>query len=733
MGAYISQIRINLRLTIRDRTVLFFNFLFPMIFFFIFGFMMHAEQGGAIVQIVNMVLTLGILGSGFFGAGMRSVMDRESNILRRFKVAPITAGPILVSQMVVGLLLYIPVVILVLTLAHFVYGMPPLEHPGSLTVFVLIGVLAFRAMGGIIGAVANSMQESQIIIQILYFPMLFLGGATFPIAIMPNWLQIVAQFIPSTYLSTGITAILEGHETIWDNLMPAGALIVTAIVGTFLALKLFRWDKDDKLQPSAKFWVLAVLAPFVAMGVYQAYAKDNVAKGKMLAREMRRNQTHLIRDARLFLGDGNVIEQGSVLVKNGRIEEIYTGSAPDPKSLKAEAIDAAGKTLMPGLIDVHVHLGSPGGFFTNASDFEPPVKAFPRELAAYLYSGVTAVKSAGDSLDEVLKARGVIASGEKLGAELFAVGPLFTTPGGHGTEYSKNMPEVARASFDAQFLRLPKTADEAKKMVDELAARHVDGIKAILEAGVPGYSFVRMDPALIKAIVEEAHAKGLPVVCHTGNAKDVEDAVNAGVDGIEHGSMDDAIPEALFAKMKQAGVTYDPTLSVVEAFSLIAQGKTDGLDRTLVQQVGPKKLLDSTKAFLQSAAGQAMREGIAKYPVSMAISGQNLMAAMRAGVTLVTGTDSGNPTLIHGPALHRELQLWAEAGVPSAVALQAATFNGAQLLRASNRIGLIRKGYEANLLLVDGNPLKDIAATERISMVMFKGERVDRGDLFDQQ
>lgn len=733
MRAYISQIRINLRLTMRDRTVLFFNFLFPLIFFFIFGFMMHAEQGGVIVQIVNMVLTLGILGTGFFGAGMRSVMDRESNILRRFKVAPISAGPILVSQLVVGLLLYIPVVVMVLLLAHFIYGMPPLEHPWSLSVFVLIGVLAFRAMGSIIGAVANSMQESQIIIQILYFPMLFLGGATFPIAIMPNWLQIVAQFIPSTYLSTGITAILEGHETIWDNLPSAAALILTAIVGTFLALKLFRWDKDDKLKASAKFWVIAVLAPFVAMGAYQAYAKDNVEKGKMLVREMRRNQTRLIRDARLFLGDGNVMEQGSVLVKNGRIEEIYTGSAPDAKTLKAEAIDAAGKTLMPGLIDVHVHLGGPGGFFTNTSDSETPAKSFPRELAAYLYSGVTAVKSVGDPLDEILKARGVIASGEKLGAELFAVGPLFTAPGGHGTEYSKNVPQAARAGFEAQFLRLPKTADEAKKMVDELAARHVDGIKTILEAGVPGYSFVRMDPALIKAIVEEAHAKGLPVVCHTGNAKDVEDAVNAGVDGIEHGSMNDVIPDAVFARMKQAGITFDPTLSVVEAFTSLAAGKLDMLDRTLVEQVGPKKLLDSTRAFLQSPAGQKVREGIAKYPVSMAICNQNLLSAMRAGVMLVTGTDSGNPMLFHGPALHRELQLWAEAGVPAAVALQAATFNGARMLRASQRIGLIKKGYEANLLLVDGNPLKEISATERISVVIFKGERVDRGDLFDQQ
>src|SRR5207247_5078081 len=85
------------------------------------------------------------------------------------------------------------------------------------------------------------------------------------------------------------------------------------------------------------------------------------------------------------------------------------------------------------------------------------------------------------------------------------------------------------------------------------------------------------------------------------------------------------------------------------------------------------------------------------------------------------------------PRIHRELQLWVEAGLAPRVALQAATHNAARLLRADDRIGLIRKGYDASLLLVDGNPLQDIAATERISMVLFKGERVARSELFEEQ
>ena len=99
----------------------------------------------------------------------------------------------------------------------------------------------------------------------------------------------------------------------------------------------------------------------------------------------------------------------------------------------------------------------------------------------------------------------------------------------------------------------------------------------------------------------------------------------------------------------------------------------------------------------------------------------------------MAGSDSGSPLLFHGPAVHRELQLWVQAGVPTASALQAATFNAAKSLGASERIGAIRKGYDATLLLVDGNPLQDISATERISSVFFKGERVNRGNLFEQK
>ncbi|MBL8235744.1 MAG: ABC transporter permease, partial [Bryobacterales bacterium] len=167
------------KLVMRDRVVLFFNYFLPLMFFVVFAQTFRADKGGAISQVITMVLILGVLGSGFFGAGLRAVQERELNILRRFKVAPITPLPILVASLVTGLISYLPSLFLILAIAKFYYGMPWPERWVSLTLLLSVGLLSFRSMGLIIAAVVNTMQESQIIIQLLYLPMLFLSGATF--------------------------------------------------------------------------------------------------------------------------------------------------------------------------------------------------------------------------------------------------------------------------------------------------------------------------------------------------------------------------------------------------------------------------------------------------------------------------------------------------------------------------------------------------------------------------
>jgi imidazolonepropionase-like amidohydrolase/ABC-type multidrug transport system permease subunit len=725
MKAYLALIRIEMKLALRNRSALFFNYAFPLIFFFIFAQSFHAEQGGAILQVVAMVATIGVIGNGLFGAGMRAVQEREQGILRRYKVTPITPVPLLVSSIVTGVIIYVPFIALMLFLGKTIYHMPMPAQVGSLFVFVIFGVAAFRSIGLIIAAVVNSMQESVILVQITYFAMLFLSGASFPISIFPNWLQNVTQFIPATYLVSGFQGILLRNESIAQNKTAVLALIVTAAVAMFVATKIFRWEKEEKVRNSAKLWILAVLVPFFVMGTYQAYTKDNVEKARIDTRVLRRSRNFLYRNARIFVGDGKVIENGAVLIKNGKFEEIYEGAGPDPKSVNAEAVEAAGKTILPGLIDVHVHLSAPGGVADET--YKMDGKMFERKLAGYLYSGVTAVKSAGDPVELELKTKAMVNSGQRLGAEFFICGPLFTAEGGHGTEYFKQVPEKFRAQAQNSFARTPKTAEEARQQVDALKKQGVDGIKAVLQGGMAGYAFNRLDLGVLRAIFAESKAQALPLTVHTGEAKDVADALEAGTNGIEHGSLRDAIPVELFARMVKDGVFYDPTMSVFEGLEQLSERKSTLFNRSLVQQTQTKEMLAATRKML------ATKPSPAPFEANREIAMANLRAAYKAGVILVTGSDAGNPMVFHGPTVQREMELWVEAGLPATVALQAATANAARFLRVENRLGMIKKGFEATMILVDGNPIQDIRLMESISSVMFKGERVDRSELFDQE
>lgn len=577
MNAYLTLTRIDIRLAFRQRVVIFFNYLMPLAFFFIFAQAFRAGQGGAILQVVTMVTVIGILGNGLFGAGIRAAQDRENNILRRYKVAPITPLPLLVASTVTGLVIYMPYVVLMLALAKWRYGMTMPEHVGAMLIFIVLGVLAIRSLGLIVASVANSMQESGILVQIIYMAMLFLSGTTFPVAMFPNWLLTVTQFLPATWLVTGLQGIMLKNETLAANWQAVGALILTTIVGFFLCIKLFRWEKEEKVRPSAKLWVLAALLPFIVLGSWQVYAKDNVAKTKILSRTLYRSGTSLIRDARIFIGNGQVIENGAVLVKAGRIAEVYSDAIPDPKTINAEPIDAAGKTILPGLIDTNVNLPT------------------QRDLAAHLYSGVTAVNTM-DRSTAATKIRLLIDSGEKQGAELFLI-----------------------------------------------------------------------------------------------------DTGNRGI-----------------------------SLSAAEGAEQFAAGKTALLNDSLVQQVGPPEFLAAT--FKTIVTHPPKLESFTKLNTAQ----EQLIKAFHAGESLVVATGAGKDLVFHGPSVQHEVELWVVSGIPPQDALRAATLNSAKALHADQRLGSIEKGKDATLLVVDGNPLDDIKATEAISFVMFKGERINRSELFKE-
>ncbi len=695
MRPYLAYIAVTLKLAWRDKMVIFFNYLFPLIFFFIFAQLGQAEQGGSINSVYSSVLVIGVLGNGFFGGGIRAVVDREQNILRRFKVAPISPAPILVSAVVVGMVNYLPSALLTFLIAHFHYGMPIPERWISALLFIAIGTMAFRAMGQIIASVANSMAESQIIIQSLYFPMLMLSGAAVPLSFLPDWVQIITQFIPASYLFNGMQNILVRHESLADNLVSVIALVITTGLCIFISMRLFRWEKGEKLKPAAKLSILAMLLPFLFVGAYQVYSKDNILKAKSVAREIQRSRSLLIRDARIFAGDGKVIDSASVLVRQGKIAEIYIGTAPDADELRAEPVDASGKTLLPGLIDPFVMLSSTGGAEL------PSPRRVARELAAYIFSGVVAVGSSGDSPELLSPEIRSIKRGETLGADIYFSGPVFAAQGNSSSS-----------------VYTPGTPEEARKMVQSLKQAGASMIRSTLDNGTTENAATRLDVSILRAIADECDKQTLKLVVSTASVQNISDALDAGAHGILFGSPTSKIPDNIFERMKAQSVTLIPSLTTLEAQS----SDLALLERSLVEQIGPPELLSATRQLFRKPATSA----------DLTIAMENLQRAHRSGVELVTGSGSGNKLVLHGPGIHRELYLWVKAGIPAAVALEAATSKAAKFLDGQDQLGLIAPGRDASLLLVNGNPLQEITATEAISLVVVKGERINRSDIFDK-
>jgi imidazolonepropionase-like amidohydrolase len=351
-------------------------------------------------------------------------------------------------------------------------------------------------------------------------------------------------------------------------------------------------------------------------------------------------------------------------------------------------------------------------------------------VKAYLYSGVIAAKSTGDATDELLKLKHRLAAEELLGTELFMVGPLFTAPGGHGTEYFRNMPEQVRQNFEPQMTAAYSTPAEAVSRIDALAAQGVDGIKVVLESGSGGQLFERLDLAVFDAVVAQAGRHHLPVVVHTGSPQDVQDAVARNVAGVEHGSMRDLLSDELLKQLAARNVRYDPTLVVLDSMHQIGSRTTTNLDDPLARQTISTNLLSKMQRWIKG--NNDVSDALSRIPAIVDTgAAKNLVKAYHLGVPLVLGTDAGNFDTFHGPSVHREMEIWQEAGIPPIDILKAATFNAAQLLGAGERLGKVAKGYDASLLIVDGNPLEDIRGTRRISDVIFKGERVRRSELFN--
>jgi len=386
----------------------------------------------------------------------------------------------------------------------------------------------------------------------------------------------------------------------------------------------------------------------------------------------------LVRDVRVF--DGKAVhERRSVLFDDARVVDAdFRGPAP----AGARIVKGAGRTLLPGLIDAHTH-------------------AF-RQLDLPVLFGVTTQIDMFTAVPVMQDAKRSMAAGQHAGqADLFSAGVLATAPGGHGTQFGVPIPTLS-------------SPGEAQAFVDARIAEGSDFIKIVLEAGGHGAGAMNsLDIATATALIEAAHRRGKLAVVHVSTEKDARAALEAGADALVHlflGAAPDAIAVDSLAKLaKRKNAFVIPTFTVMESMAGVRGDDLLGNAdlAALVEREGA--------TTLKARYGQQTRPQLLAMPKAVTA------ALARAGVPILAGTDAGNAGTLYGISMHRELAALVEAGLTPTAALAAATSAPAAASRLGQR-GCVAKGCKADLLLVEGDPTRDITATRRIVEVWKDGQ-----------
>lgn len=402
-----------------------------------------------------------------------------------------------------------------------------------------------------------------------------------------------------------------------------------------------------------------------------------------------------------------VLEDASVVVRGGSIEAVGpAGEIAVPAG--ARVVEGRGRTLLPGLVDLHVHL------FGSGARFDLPVAVAPElALEATLACGVTAVLDLNAPEAAILALRERERSGAlAVAPRIFAAGAAIAAPGGHGGE----------GGFPCRFAGGPEAA---APLVAELAAAGVDAVKIMCESG--GFADVPALPALapsaVEALVAAAHARGLKAVVHAVSVADARTALQAGADALAHLPLaGDWDPElAPLALAVRAAVM--PTLAAFEA--------------TFRAGIDPAFLDRDLSGFVPAAVGAGFRDAAIRadreaspraawFRSRFDAALERVRILREAGVPILPGSDAGTEGAFHGVALHAELEALAASGMAPAEVLVAATAGAARFLGQEDRFGRIAPGLAADLLLVDGNPLLRIGDTRRIVAVYRAGAELDR-------
>ena len=370
--------------------------------------------------------------------------------------------------------------------------------------------------------------------------------------------------------------------------------------------------------------------------------------------------------ARVIVGDGRVIENATLVVDGARIAQ--AGRTADVRvPAGAKRVNLAGKTVMPMIIDTHVHL---------SATREPLL----RDLRARAYWGVSAVLSMGTDGYEVLGVHNEVIPGA---ARYLSAGRGITTP------------EPGRTTAPYWVT----SAAEGRKAVDELAAHKVDIVKIWVDTR--DGKFKKLTPEMYGAIIDEAHKRGLRVTAHLFDLEDAKGLVRAGVDTLAHGVRDKDIDDEFVAMFKA-----HPKLVLTP--NLPERGVR--VDRGWMKAgLSPEDFAKLEKANVDDPKAQAF----------FGIQARNLKRLNAAGAFIVLGSDGNRPW---GP--HEEMQDMVIAGMTPMQVIVAATRNSAEYLRLDG--GTLQAGKSADFIVLDASPLDDITNTRRISAVVLRGAAVDR-------
>ena len=268
MRNFASLTRMRIQLALRNKMFFFFSVVFPLGMFFLYAGIFAKGNPRVVSFFLGPVIALNVMGS-FWGLSAMLVMFREQGILRRFHVTPVSATDMLASSILANYLLTLPTIFIELLFARLIFHVTNLGDLLSLFVLVTVGTVSFASLGLVVASVTNTMQETQVLNQLLWLPLIFLSGATLPIAYLPKIAQSVAVFLPATYLVTGLQGAMYSSFPVWKLLTQILALTLWTILTFFVAAQLFRWEPESKIPRSAKLWVLATALPFFLLGVWE--------------------------------------------------------------------------------------------------------------------------------------------------------------------------------------------------------------------------------------------------------------------------------------------------------------------------------------------------------------------------------------------------------------------------------------------------------------------------------